>query len=87
MLQKGFAARTVPYTSFDTARAIDTTVIMGLEEDSSKAHEIIEPSIFELDQHLQVWRKKVVSRVDLISTATKKRQEKREKTVFATFAR
>ena len=56
-------------------------------QDNGSSRGIADPPLFDPDQDLQVWRKRVAAWVDLISTAAEKGSDKLYKTIFATLAR
>ena len=60
---------------------------MGPGKDFEKGLGIMHPTVFEPDQDLLVWRKKVASWVDLIGTAASKGNDNFYKTFFCTLGR
>lgn len=60
---------------------------MSPGKDLERRMGMIPPPVFEPDQGLLVWRKKVASWVALIETAAKKGEDKLYKTVFYTLGR
>ena len=60
---------------------------MGPGKDFEKGLGIMHTPVFEPDQDLLVWRKKVASWVDLIATAASKGNDNFYKTVFCTLGR
>ena len=60
---------------------------MGPGQDRGNSRGIADPPLFDLDQDLKLWRKRVAAWDDLISTATEKVTAKLHKTIFATLDR